>query len=87
MNRYVCGDCNAAWLPANATLCPNCGSKSKVLVDQGWSAQAAPSGPQGVYITGIDVSWGDVFNIAFKFMVVFAVFQAVFLAIAIAVWR
>jgi hypothetical protein len=43
--------------------------------------------PGHVRISGIDLPWGDVFAIAFKFCVVLALFQAVFLIVAVLLWR
>lgn len=41
---------------------------------------------QRVIVTSISLTWGDAFAIGFKFMVVFAIFQAVFFVIAIMIW-
>jgi hypothetical protein len=84
-NAYRCGNCGAEWLPVNRTQCRECGAANRVFA--GSVVGTATSAPSGVYISGIDLPWGDVFAIAFKFCVVLALFQAVFLIVAVLLWR
>jgi hypothetical protein len=89
----VCTKCDTAYSSKlSLEKCPNCLSTSWSRIPDA-PIPGAPYRPSQavpfnmVQITGIDLSWGDVFTIAFKFMVVFTVFQSVFVAIAIAIWR
>jgi hypothetical protein len=86
-NQYVCGDCHAPWIPSWANRCPTCKSEHRVFSHQGTGDIPITLPPGHVRITSIDLPWGDVFAIAFKFCVVLAVFQAVFLIVAVLLWR
>jgi hypothetical protein len=88
MPRASCANCGQEWDTNFLNQCPKCTSK-----DIAWkvTAPSAPYRPEGastgVYISGIDLPWGDVFAIAFKFCVVLALFQAAFLIVAVLLWR
>lgn len=88
--RYVkqCPKCGALAEPTERSLAPAAGLKMSGVVDRIEAANFGQSPPaQTVVVTDLHLSWSSVLEISFKFMVVFAIFQAVFLVIALLVWN
>lgn len=78
-----CGATEVTGVIPQRSLAPAAGLQMSGVVDRIEAAQYGQTEPETVRLS---ITWGDAFSIGFKLMVVFSIFQAVFLLVAFLIW-